>query len=171
MGRWCWWWWRGGRVRMLEGGSGVTRRGGRHMLLLLYGCLSEERHVLSESEGPFPAVGLQRHTHMHTHARTHTMKTKIGCPPSPSVEDKSQLNASFVFLFFLLLDIKQKPLLSCCFDFKQRTQRPPCDFRTLFWGAFFSSSSPAPSCALQPPIFDVNANGKVLTVILTWIHL
>lgn len=33
----------------------------------------------------------------HTHARTHTMKTKIGCPPSPSVEDKSQLNASFVF--------------------------------------------------------------------------
>lgn len=86
------------------GASGVTRRGGRHMLLLLYGCLSEERHVLSESEGPFPAVGLQRHTHMHTHARTHTMKIKIGCPPSPSVEDKSQLNASasFVLLFFFV---------------------------------------------------------------------
>lgn len=36
---------------------------------------------------------------------------------------------------------------------------------------FFFSSSPAPSCALQPPIFDVNANGKVLTVILASIHL
>lgn len=31
-------------------GWGVTRRGGRHMLLLLYGYLSEERHVLSDLE-------------------------------------------------------------------------------------------------------------------------
>lgn len=32
------------------GGGGVTCRGGRHMLLLLYGYLSEERHVLSDWE-------------------------------------------------------------------------------------------------------------------------
>lgn len=98
--------------------------GGRHMLLLLYGCLSEERHVLSESERPFPAVGLQRRDVTPHPQQTPPSKPPGGnhgrinrmppCATAPSVEDESQFNTSFFFVGggLLMLDMKQKSLIS-----------------------------------------------------------
>lgn len=118
MGRWWWWWWQG-----MGGGGGLTCMGGRHMLLLLYGCLSEERHVLSESERPFPAVGLQHRdvARAPTPPATPPSKPPGGnhghinrmppCATAPSVEDESQLNA-LGWGGLLMLDMKQKSLIS-----------------------------------------------------------
>lgn len=109
--RCCVWgleWWRGG-------GSGRSGwRGGGHMLLLLCGCLSGERHVLSESEGPFPAVGLQRHTHMHMYAHAqvhehHENKNRMPSIMCSCTKCRRQISFLFFSLLLWLLDIKQKP--------------------------------------------------------------
>lgn len=110
--------WRRGQDGGVEGDWG---RGGRHMLLLLCGCLSGERHVLSESEGPFPAVGLQRHTHAHVRTHTCTLvhehhgnKNRMrsimcGCTKCGRQIPAQCERKLWFFLLLLLLDMKQKP--------------------------------------------------------------